>query len=92
MNAVDKVLASPRRAVRYVYLRDFWVEAAGLDPHEAILAAPDDAVIAALTREIDNLSNGLVDERARADQAERRLKSIATAAAILADLVEAEKP
>lgn len=89
MSKVDDVLRSPRRRVRYVYVRDAWPECpADMDPSEAILAAPDEAVIAALTREVEKYAEVIHEERTLRRDAERKLETIARAALVVGYMVK----
>ena len=72
----EQVLASPRRRVRFVYLADAWPEAKQMDPLDAILTASDEAVIAALTTEVERYAEVINEERERADRAERDLADL----------------
>lgn len=76
--------ASPRRRVRWVYLLDEWPEAEAVGDHaEAILAAPPDAVIAALTRDVDKYGEVIQAERARAAAAVAELDQLQAALALV---------
>lgn len=76
--------ASPRRHVRWVYLLDEWPEAEAVGDHaEAILAAPADAIINALTREVDKYGEVIQTERARANAAVAELERLQAALALV---------
>lgn len=79
-----KLEASPRRRVRWLYLLNEWPEGATFDDYcEAILAAPADAVIGALTREVDKYSDIIQAERRRADEATAELERLQQALALI---------
>lgn len=77
MSAKDKQLEqSPRRHVRWLYLVDEWPEGRGLDHTDAILQAPEEAVIAAIVRDRDRYAQVLNDERLARRKAEHDLDQL----------------
>lgn len=87
-NATRRQLdASPRRHVRWIYLLSEWPDAKNYDDYcEAILAAPPEAVIAALAREVNKYSEVITNERQRRVDAEAELQRLREAVALVLGL------
>lgn len=79
-------MQGPRRRVRFTYLAEVWPEASNMDPVEAVLKAPDEAVIAALTKDVEVYAEVIQEERARADRAENRILELERAGRLLGEL------
>lgn len=87
--ALARLLASPRRAVRYAYLRDEWPDCPPAGEWiDAIFEAPPDAVIGALTRDVETYAAVIQREKQRANEAERKLEELRAAVRLLAGIVE----
>lgn len=74
----------PRWSVRYVYLADEWPEAASYpSPAEAILAAPADACLRALARDVRTYGDLLRAEREEAKAVRAELTQLHDALRLL---------
>lgn len=82
----DELINGPRRRVRYTRLLEAWPECPlTTDPTEAILQAPVDAVIAALTAELEHYSDLLNSEREERRQLDAQLDRLVSAVRVIAD-------
>lgn len=77
----------PRRRVRFTYLAEAWPEGARMDPTEAVLKAPPEAVIAALTKDVEVYGEVIQHERARANKLENRLLELERAGRVIGELL-----
>lgn len=74
----------PRWGVRYVYLADVWPEASTYpDPEQAVLAAPADACLRAITRDARTYGELLNAERAEHACTKAELAELRAALALL---------
>lgn len=84
--AADRRLAaSPRRHVRWTYLRDAWPDCPDGYDAQHVLDAPEAAIVEAVARDLQHYTEILTAERTRRVAAEVRLEALRTAvAAVLA--------
>lgn len=68
--------ASPRRHARWVYVRDAWPDAPSSWSPEAVLAAPEEAILEAIVRDRERYAELLHEERRRRAHAEDELERL----------------
>ena len=84
MNAKERELeASGRGRVRYIHLIAEWPEGKGLDHVDAMLQAPEKAVIKAVLRDRDHYGKLLNDDRDARYAAEAKLRELEAAIALV---------